>query len=145
QPKLIEYITAYLAQDSRPTFAIAEFGRANKERLSLIEIKKSLKERNISSRFIDGPRDGLSAAVLLHHQVVEVNIIELADKVVLAKTLAVQDIDDWTVRDREKPYADRKKGMLPPKVARMMVNMAVGNQAGKCLVYDPFCGSGTVI
>jgi tRNA G10 N-methylase Trm11 len=45
-----------------------------------------------------------------------------------------------------KPYADRKKGMLPPKVARMMVNLAVGpNPAKDDVLLDPFCGTGTIL
>ena len=141
---LPHHMAAYLAQEERPTFALAEFHRGQAERIDTAEIKKILKKQNKSSRFIDGPRDGLSAAVLLHHKVTELNIIQIENKTLFAKTLAVQDIDDWTQRDRAKPYADRKKGMLPPKLARIMVNMAVG-QHSKVLVYDPFCGSGTVL
>src|SRR5258708_6898032 len=89
---IIEAATAYLAQSERPTFAIAEFGRENIESLSPIQIKKSLKKRNVGSRFIEGPREGLSAAVLLHNDVVELNIIQIGEKIIFAKTLAVQDI-----------------------------------------------------
>lgn len=58
----------------------------------------------------------------------------------------------WLQRDRNKPYSDHKKGMLPPKVARMMVNIAAGqwqklhgDRATQPTLYDPFCGSGTVL
>ncbi len=52
----------------------------------------------------------------------------------------------WIRRDREKPYYDRRKGLLPPKVARILVNLAVGTDEpqGKVLL-DPFCGSGTIL
>jgi tRNA G10 N-methylase Trm11 len=32
-------------------------------------------------------------------------------------------------------------GMLPPKLARMMINLTKNNTA----IYDPFCGLGTVL
>ncbi len=52
----------------------------------------------------------------------------------------------WFKRDRGKPYSDRQKGLLPPKIARILVNLAVGTSdpEGKILL-DPFCGSGTIL
>lgn len=52
----------------------------------------------------------------------------------------------WYKRDRLKPYSDPHKGLLPPKIARMMVNIALGSSEpeGKTLL-DPFCGSGTIL
>ncbi|MBW7956200.1 hypothetical protein H3C66_05780 [Patescibacteria group bacterium] len=147
---LSKYVTAYLAQFDRPTFAVGELFRETFPKIQPTDVKQALKEQGISSRFIDAPREGLSAAVLLHQEVEELIVIRVSESQTLfAKTLAVQDIDDWTRRDREKPYADRKKGMLPPKVARMMVNIGLGELSkvsdAAPVVYDPFCGSGTVL
>jgi len=52
----------------------------------------------------------------------------------------------WAKRDREKPYYDRRLGLLPPKIARILVNLAIKNTdpKGKVLL-DPFCGSGTIL
>ena len=51
---------------------------------------------------------------------------------------------EWYKRDRLKPFADGKKGMLPPKVARIMVNLALGKSyKSSQVLLDPFCGSGT--
>lgn len=52
----------------------------------------------------------------------------------------------WYKRDRLKPFADGKKGMLPPKIARIMVNLATGKnlKSGQILL-DPFCGSGNIL
>lgn len=147
---LAKYVVAYFAQFERPTFAVGELYRDHLPKLQPSDIKQALKAQGVSSRFIESPRDGLSASVLLHQEVEELLVIRLDDQQTLfAKTLAVQDIDEWTVRDRQKPYADRKKGMLPPKVARMMVNTGVGELARASdatpVLYDPFCGSGTVL
>jgi tRNA G10 N-methylase Trm11 len=61
----------------------------------------------------------------------------------LARTIAIQDIEEWGRRDFGRPRRNAKQGMLPPKLARMMVNLA-GDIAGKS-VLDPFCGSGTIL
>jgi len=78
------------------------------------------------------------------------------------KTLWIHSAKSWYRRDRLKPYSDPKKGMLPPKLARIMVNLALG-QKGPTLkdvpnpegggsdlfenltLLDPFCGTGTIL
>ena len=61
----------------------------------------------------------------------------------LGRTTQVQDADAWSLRDYGRPYRDDENGMLPPKLARMLVNLAQVPKDG-CLL-DPFCGSGTVL
>lgn len=151
-PQQIESeIAAYLKStgQAKVTFGVAEIGRDHQQPISFPAIKHQLTDKGISVRYVESPRSGLSASVLLHHQdVIELVILPVAKTWVLAKTVAVQDIDHWTERDRGKPYADRRKGMLPPKVARIMVNLALGaltpaETAPR--IYDPFCGTGTVL
>jgi hypothetical protein len=146
QPELYELVTDYLAtHQSKPEFSLSEYGSSKVGNLSPQELKNLLKLKGLSARFLRQDGDGLSAAVLLHQKnVIELVLIHQGTDVVLAKTVGVQNIDDWTVRDRNKPYADSKKGMLPPKVARMMVNIGLGTKENAVLL-DPFCGSGTVL
>lgn len=133
-------------QEGRITFAIGELGRDHLPTIEPSDIKELLQDHDHSVRYIEGSRTGLSAAVLLNKSVTELLVIQSESETVIARTLAVQDIDSWTQRDRHKPYADRKKGMLPPKVARMMVNLALGKDiTADMTVLDPFCGSGTVL
>lgn len=127
-------------------FTIAQWGDRETERISQQALKEALTEKGIKSRFIEGARAGLSAAVLLNQDVTELIVLQQGKKILLGETLAVQDIDHWTHKDRGKPYADRKKGMLPPKVARAMVNLALSETVVPgTLVYDPFCGTGTIL
>ena len=66
----------------------------------------------------------------------------------LVRIQAVQDIDDLTRRDRGLPVADAKRGMLPTKLARMMVNIALGDRVPgdePAIVLDPFCGTGRTL
>lgn len=146
QAALYEEIGDYLAtHQTKPEFGLTEYGSTKVGQLSPQTLKNDLKSRGISARFLRQEGDGMSAAILLHQKrVIELNLIHEPDQITLAKTIGVQNIDDWTIRDRSKPYADRKKGMLPPKVARIMVNIGVG-QKTDAIVYDPFCGSGTVL
>jgi tRNA G10 N-methylase Trm11 len=140
--EISEFIRAEHIRD----FAVAELGRDHLEVLEAGSIKAQLKRDGIATRYIEGSRHGLSSAVLSHQKVTEVAVIQADQYLALAQTVAVQDIDQWTLRDRMKPYADRKKGMLPPKVARMMVNLAVGPHPDKeNILLDPFCGTGTIL
>lgn len=65
------------------------------------------------------------------------------ETVYLGKSLVVQDFADYSFRDYERPERDTKAGMIPPKLAKIMINMSRLdiNQ----IVLDPFCGNGTII
>lgn len=64
----------------------------------------------------------------------------------IAVATAIQDINLWNYKDYHRPAADPKSGMLPPKVARMMINLALRSKPNaKETILDPFCGSGTIL
>jgi len=64
----------------------------------------------------------------------------------LAKTERIQDIDAYSARDQARPKRDAKVGMLPPKLAQIITNLAVGDNEGKnTRVLDPFCGTGVLL
>lgn len=147
QDNLEKEIVDCLLDSGKKSFAIAELGRDHLPALDAKQIKNLVKEQGINLRYIESSRHGLSAAVLLHKSnLIELVLIQSDDQLFLAKTLLVQDIDQWSKRDRSKPYFDRKKGMLPPKVARIMLNLAMVDKPAQNLrIYDPFCGTGTVL
>jgi len=86
-------------------------------------------------------------------------------KAFIAQTIRVQDINSYRERDRERPKRDSKVGMLPPKLAQIIVNLAIGNpddispetvcEPGDTgvitptlkdlIILDPFCGSGVIL
>lgn len=148
--ELIEEIVALLLnQSNEPYFNLTQVGKGQRS-ISNADIKDLIKENGKKARYFSSSP---SESALLSHkskatELLSYNIME-EGKLLLAQIKGVQDIDDWTNRDRAKPYADRKKGMLPPKVARMMVNIALGlwqqKNSDKPLLYDPFCGTGTVL
>jgi tRNA G10 N-methylase Trm11 len=74
-------------------------------------------------------------------------ILATKDSYQLIQIQANQDIDDMTRRDRDLPVSDAKRGMLPTKLARMMVNIALGERTTDeaPVLLDPFCGTGRTL
>ena len=66
---------------------------------------------------------------------------------IVALTTAVQDIESYTERDRSRPKRDAHVGMLPPKLAQIIINLATGSATPSpdFTVLDPFCGTGVVL
>lgn len=133
EEELIEKITEHLISLKLPKI---DFGVSGHSGLSKI-IKKNLEEVGIKARFVL-PREGndLSSVVVTKQKLIE--IIVKDDKI--GQTIWVQDFEEWNKRDYGRPAVDPKAGMLPPKIARMMVNIAGGST-----ILDPFCGVGTVL
>ncbi len=151
QDQIVTRLAELIADQHPHTFAIAEWGRDHLPKIEPAEIKNLIRDRGLNLSYKEQTRHGLSASLLLHHpDIFELVVIQTQTQTIIAQSVAVQNIDEWTKRDRSKPYFDRKKGMLPPKVARMMVNLALGeqaltNQLVQTAIYDPFCGSGTIL
>lgn len=143
---LTQRVTDHLALSERHRFAIAETGRDHLPEIDVYEIKARLQKAGVRTSFQESSRHGVNGATWKFRKVAEVHVVQLADRVLLADTQSVQDVDTWSERDMDKPVRDRKRGMLQPKVARMMVNLALGQQtAPQAVVLDPFCGTGTTL
>jgi tRNA G10 N-methylase Trm11 len=112
-------------------------------------IKNGLTESGLSVRLVLPEFNSLSLASvvvtknLLLQKGAEISILAGASKIFTAKTLTVQDFEDYGRRDYQRPARDDKQGMIPPKVAQVMLNMA-NTKTGET-VLDPFCGIGTII
>jgi tRNA (guanine10-N2)-dimethyltransferase len=64
-------------------------------------------------------------------------------RVIVAESTGAQNITAYTKRDQERPKRDAFVGMLPPKLAQIMINLA--NPAPEARILDPFCGTGVVL
>lgn len=112
-------------------------------------IKNGLTESGLSVRLVLPEFNSLSLASvvvtknLLLQKGAEICILAAKDKIITAKTVTVQDFEDYGRRDYQRPVRDDKQGMIPPKVAQIMLNLC-GAKAGQT-VLDPFCGIGTII
>ncbi len=115
----------------------------------LATVKELLQQNGRQARFIAAQHgSSLSSVVVSKQRPVELVVVETTGGVVLAKTIAVQNAGMWNMRDYGRPFADPKAGMLPPKVARMAVNIAlrdVAPQGKPGVLLDPFCGMGTIL
>lgn len=114
-----------------------------------LAIKKALKAADRSVRYVDNRGvAALSSATVLHNGLAERGrefiIVPIDNKrYALAKTVAIQPLETFSARDYGRPGRDDASGMLPPKLAMMMINLSQANKNGVLL--DPFCGSGTIL
>lgn len=119
-----------------------------------IILKQKLKKADVSLRLVPNTEPALNTAVSHHNKLglsankVELLIIGIADgKTVIAESTGAQNITAYARRDQERPKRDAFVGMLPPKLAQIMLNLAIGNRETnvKLRVLDPFCGTGVIL
>lgn len=112
-----------------------------------LEIKKKLTSLQISSRFVVSKDRVLSSVVVEQNKLlrrgIEISFVVFGNQILLGETLAVQPFKSLSYRDFSRPARDDKSGMLPPKLAKIMINLSESSQDG--LLVDPFCGSGTIL
>ena len=117
-----------------------------------IILKGSLKKSGVSLRLIPNTESALSTAVSHNNKLglsdnkVELIIVKTKTSVIIAESRGAQNITAYTRRDHGKPKRDAFVGMLPPKLAQIMLNLALGSKNDTLdLILDPFCGTGTVL
>ena len=146
-PAALKYLLGKSAVGSKTTFgvsgAVPQFDRFRAGR----DLKVGLKAKGISARFVNKDNSDVPTPVVLREKLdddaTELHALAIPGGLSLAATIAVQDIDAYTARDLGR-QRDLKVGMLPPKLAQALVNLAVGPEAGKG-VWDPFAGLGGVL
>lgn len=111
--------------------------------LSLSQIKQDLVATR-KTRFVSMNTTPHELIMLKAQHVCEYNLLSGAGEIIIAKTVWIHDAKDWISRDRNKPFRDIKRGMLPPKLARIMLNVATLGKTG-LVIADPFCGTGTIL
>lgn len=128
--------------------------------------KEHLRRQSRPSRYI-GNEHKAALPVLLHNAKImegkdgcELTIIMDATEgkpdVHIGLTVGAQDTNAYTKRDMDKPARDTRIGLLPPKLAQVMLNLGqwIVEQNGQqeendkkkkiLTVYDPFCGTGVI-
>ncbi len=121
-------------------------GNINLKQLGM-ETKKHLREQNISCRWVTSRDKTLSSVVVEQNKLIrngiEIVLIKNENEILIGQTLAVQPFKELSKRDYGRPGRDDHSGMLPPKLAQIMINLS-GAKKNETLL-DPFCGSGTVL
>lgn len=116
-----------------------------------LAIKKDLRQIGIASRMVTSRDPILSSVVVEQNKLIEqgTEICLISDRgsVNIGKTLAVQPFKELSKRDFGRPNRDDFSGMIPPKLAQIMINLARRNDVDfkDKTILDPFCGSGTVL
>lgn len=130
--EMAKYLNTYIPK-GKIEFSINGFNALG------IETKKALKELGRSARYIEAKN---TATVIYNNLVKGGADIEICNNQVFI-TKAIQPIDDFSKRDFGRPGRDDESGMLPPKLAMMMLNLATQKKTN--VILDPFCGSGTIL
>jgi tRNA G10 N-methylase Trm11 len=147
-PKHAEFI------DGKLTFGLSAFGlHVSPKRLSktALLLKKALKSSGKSVRMVPHEKTELGSATVLYNKLTAKNgwellIVSDGKSTFIAQTVRIQDIDAYSARDQARPQRDAKVGMLPPKLAQIIINLAVGKKHDeKICILDPFCGTGVVL
>lgn len=115
-----------------------------------LSLKKVIKAQGRPARIVPNNEKSLNTAQVIHNKLTSENGVELVlvkhhNKLILARTKWVQDIEAYSRRDQKRPMRDSRVGMLPPKLAQIILNLAVGQSDNKLTVLDPFCGTGVLM
>ena len=139
--------------DGKITIGLSGYGsgfRADDLQRVGLHLKTSLKKQGKSLRLVPNTSVELSTATAHHNKLglspnkIEVLVINTDKKVVVATSVGSQNITAYAMRDQNRPARDMFVGMLPPKLAQTIINMAVGEKDVRT-VLDPFCGTGVVL
>lgn len=158
------------------TFALRATGVARPAVRDLYRrCKELLRKQGKASRYIGSERIPAAAALLRDSGIIDgshgVELVLLLEKsddeefFWVGRTVAAQDPDAYTKRDMGKPVRDTRSGLLPPKLAQVLINFgawltksyerpaisykhtkltAHSSKPTAFAVYDPFCGTGVI-
>ena len=143
-----------------------------------LNLKKAIqKHSGRSVRLVPNKSVELNTAQVIYNKLTSPNGWELifvrdGNRTLVAQTVYVQDIDSYAERDFGRPKRDARVGMLPPKLAQTIINLAAGPdeflaikdqlsndmvcmppedvqkmhaERASVIVLDPFCGTGVVL
>ena len=142
-----------------------------------LKIKKAIRQDSSRSvHLVPNKTPQLNTAQVIHNKLTtpngwELTLVPNGTKTIVAQTVSVQDIDAYAARDFARPKRDARVGMLPPKLAQIIINLATGPaefavakdhlSTGICLseadttslrtsrhaarLLDPFCGTGVIL
>lgn len=141
-----------------------------------LTLKKVIREHGRSVRLVPNEEPVLNSAQVLHNKLTgqlgwELVFVADGSQAILAQTVAVQDITAYAKRDQARPKRDARVGMLPPKLAQIIINLAgrhvipegaTLNQQPRAYgrgfsanykegllrtssLLDPFCGTGVIL
>jgi tRNA G10 N-methylase Trm11 len=159
--KIIQhYSKAWAKKDGKITLGISAYGfdvgPRDVQKTGLV-LKSKLKSTGTSLRLVPNQESILSSATSHHNKLglsdnkVELIVVRGQSGIVVAESTGAQNITALAARDQGRPKRDAFVGMLPPKLAQMMINLAglltVSPHAKHTQprLLDPFCGTGVIL
>ena len=138
------------APDGKLTIGVSDYSKNASPRSAKTEalkLKQILVRHGRSVRVVESRDAVLSTATSLHNGLSGKNdrkfeLIKVNND--WYRVVGVQDIDAYTKRDQARPARDAKVGMLPPKLAQILINLC-GPLPASSRILDPFCGTGVVL
>ena len=146
--KPLDYLTNL--PDGKITIGVSDYSRGASRKTVVAEalkLKKILVRHGRSVRVVENKEAVLSTATSLHNGLSgkndrKVELIKVGND--WYRVIGIQDIDAYAKRDQARPARDAKVGMLPPKLAQVLINLC-RFLAEDSVILDPFCGTGVVL
>ena len=146
--KPIDYLSKL--PDGKITIGVSDYSKKASRRTALeeaLKLKKILVRHGRSVRVVESKDAVLATATSLHNGLSgknerKVELVKVNDE--WFRVIGVQDIDAYARRDQARPARDAKVGMLPPKLAQILINLC-GILPEGSRILDPFCGTGVVL
>ena len=150
--KLTQSPLEFLSQlpEGKITIGVSDYSKDASHKSSTneaLKLKKILTRHNRSVRVVENRDATLSTASSLHNGLSGRNNRKIEFIKVNKdwyRVIGIQDIDAYAKRDQARPARDAKVGMLPPKLAQILINLC-GNLPANSTILDPFCGTGVVL
>ena len=154
------YATAWAKKDGKITLGISAYGFSEGPRdiqKTGLVLKSKLKPTGTSLRLIPNQEAILSTATSHHNKLglsdnkVELIVVKGSSGIVIAESTGAQNITALAARDQGRPKRDAFVGMLPPKLAQIMINLAgpltvsTDSPLAQPRILDPFCGTGVIL
>ena len=150
--KLDERPIEYLQKlpEGKITLGVSDYSEKASRKTATTEalkLKKILVRHGRSVRVVENKDATLSTATSLHNGLSgknerKIELIKVNDE--WYKIIGVQDIEAYAKRDQARPARDAFVGMLPPKLAQILINLC-GPLPKNATILDPFCGTGVVL
>lgn len=136
--------------EGKITIGVSDYSEKASQKTATMEalkLKRILVKHGRSVRVVANKTATLSTAASLHNGLSgknerKVELVKVNND--WYKVIGVQDIDAYAKRDQARPARDAKVGMLPPKLAQILINLC-GPLPKRARILDPFCGTGVVL
>ena len=142
-----EYLAAL--PEGKIVLGVSDYGTNSSKRRAFEfakKLKRELVKRGRSVRILPNKTAAISTAAAIHNRLGRkenrVELLLVGDQVY--RSIGSQNIDAYARRDQGRPARDARVGMLPPKLAQMLINLCGPLERGATIL-DAFCGTGVVL